>query len=168
LPSLLIAAGLLFISILIVNRIKKPPFLGKNPAWALIACAVLLLVVGLTLHFREPATAARPGPHQPVPSGDRISPVRAIHEAAKARTPAGWDFSFEPRSARWGEEVQIRVTPPRDGVTVYYNGRPLPARAKGEGRFVVTIPSMSKSGCFTLDSGGTQVEAKDRLVVSAH
>ena len=53
-------------------------------------------------------------------------------------------------------------------MTVYYNGIPLPARAQGKGTFVVTIPSMSKSGCFTLDSGGKQMEAEDRLVVSAY
>ncbi len=64
--------------------------------------------------------------------------------------------------------MRIRVTPPQNEVTVYYNGRPLPAHGKGNGTFIVTIPSMSKSGCFTLDSGGTRVEAKDRLVVSAH
>ena len=95
-------------------------------------------------------------------------PGRAVHEAAKARMPAGWGFSFEPKSVRWGEEVRIGVTPPKITVTVYYNGRPLPAHAQENGTFVVTIPSMSKSGRFTLDSGGTRVEAKDRLVVSAH
>jgi hypothetical protein len=168
LPSLLIAAGLLFISLVIVNRMKKPSLLGKNPAWALLACAVLLLVIGVVLHFKEPAAAARPGLYRSPFSGDRISRGRAVREAAKARVPAGWGFSFEPRSVRWGQEVQIRVTPPREAVTVYYNGRPLPAHARGEGTFVVTIPPMSKSGCFTLDSGGTQVEAEDRLVVSAH
>jgi hypothetical protein len=147
---------------------KKPSFLGKNPSWALLACAGLLLVVGLVLHFEEPATATRSGPHWSAFSGDRILPGRAVREAAKARMPAEWGFSFEPRSVRWGQEVQIRVTPPREAVTVYYNGRPLPARALGKGTFVVTIPPMSKSGCFTLDSGGTQMEAEDRLVVSAH
>lgn len=147
---------------------KKPSFLGKNPAWALLACAALLLVVGLVLHFKEPATATRSGPYRSAFSGDRIVPGRAVPEATKARMPAGWGFSFEPKSVRWGQEVQIRVTPPREAVTVYYNGRPLPARAMGKGTFVVAIPSMSESGRFTLDSGGTQVEAEDRLVVLAH
>ena len=147
---------------------KKPSLLKRNPAWALLACAVLLLVVGLVLHFKEPATATRSGPYRSAFSGDRAVPRRAVPEAAKARMPAGWGFSFEPRSVRWGQEVQIRVTPPREAVTVYYNGRPLPARALGKGTFVVTIPSMSESGRFTLDSGGTLVEAEDRLVVSAH
>jgi len=147
---------------------KKPSPLGKNRAWALLACAVLLFVIGLVLHFKEPARANRSGPYLSAFSGDRILPGRGVREAAKARMPAGWGFSFEPRSVRWGQEVQIRVTPPREAVTVYYNGRPLPARALEKGIFVVTIPSMSKSGRFTLDSGGTQVEGEDRLVVSAH
>ncbi len=160
--------GLLCISIVIVNRMRNPALLGRSPARALAAFAVLVLVVGLILHFREPATATRLGTDRASFSGDRISPDRAALEAARARVPAGWDFTFEPKSVRWGQEVRIRVTPPREDVTVYYNGRPLPAHAMGKGTFIVTVPPMSKNGCFTLDSGGAQVEAKDRLVVSAH
>ncbi len=166
-PSLLIALGLLVISIVIVNRIKKPSFLGKKVARALLACAIPVLVVGLTLHLKEPPAATGPGPGRSPFSGGWIWPGRAVHGAAKARMPAGWAFSFEPRSVRWGQKVHIRVTPPREDVTVYYNGIPLPAHALGKGTFVVTIPPMSKNGYFILDSRGTQVEAEDRLVVSA-
>jgi uncharacterized protein YcsI (UPF0317 family) len=81
--------------------------------------------------------------------------------------PAGWSFSFEPRSVRWGQQVTIRVTPPKKDVTIYYNGRPLPAHGKGEGIFVVTVPTMSKDGRFRLECGGAKVEAEDRLVVTA-
>ncbi len=82
--------------------------------------------------------------------------------------PAGWGFSFEPKSVRWGQKVQIRVTPPRENVTIYYNGIPLPAHAQEKGTFVVTIPPMSKNGYFTIDSGGKQVEAEERLLVSGY
>ena len=153
---------------MIVNRVKKPSLLGKTPARTLLACAVPVLVVGLALHLKEPAPAAGPAPYRSAFFSDWKWPGRAVHGAAKARMPAGWAFSFEPKSVRWGEKVHIRVTPPREDVTIYYNGIPLPSHALGKGTFVVTIPPMSKNGCFTLDSGGTQVEAEDRLVISAY
>ena len=95
-------------------------------------------------------------------------PGRAGHGTAKARIPAGWGFTFAPRSVQWGQKVLIRVTPPREDVTIYYNGIPLPSHALGKGTFAVTIPPMSKNGRFTLDSGGTRVEAEEQLVVSAY
>jgi len=168
LPSLIIALGVLLLSIVTVNWWRKPSLFGKNVAWALLALAVPLLLLGFGLHFKEPVRTAGPGPSRSASPEERASPDAADRETAKAPLPAGFEFSFEPRSARWGQEVQIRVTPPREDVTVYYNGRPLPARALGKGTFVVTIPSMSKDGYFTLDSGGRQVKARDRLAVSAY
>ena len=156
LSSILIALGLLCVSILIFNRVRKPPLVGKWTARALLGCTIPLLAAGFALHFSGPAPS------------DRSAALRsASSPAARAakRAEAGWSFSFEPKSARWGQEVTIRVTPPKDDVTVYYNGRPLPARPKGNGILVVTVPAISKDGRFSLESGGTRVEAEDRLVI---
>ena len=160
LPSLLIALGLLLTSVLIMNRVRKPPLFVKGRPW-LLGCAVILLAVGFALHFREPLPE-RPGSDHAAAGGGRLSPDGAVAATASAGRPsAAWSFSFDPKAVRWGDEVRIRVTPEKQKVTVYYNGTPLPARALGKGVFAVTIPSISKSGYFTLERQKTRVKAAE-------
>jgi hypothetical protein len=165
---MLIALGLLLFSIVVSNRVRKQSRIGKKTARVLIVCAVPLLVVGFVLHFSGPAPTKPLGAARSASSGAGAPAGRSAPDAAAQRAPAGWSFSFEPKSARWGQQVQIRVVPPKEDVTVYYNGRPLPARSKGNGTFVVTVPTMSKDGRFSLECGGARVEAAERLTVSAY
>jgi hypothetical protein len=156
LPSLLIATGLMLLSILVVARIKNMALFGKPALLVLSLCGVLLLALGFFLHFSTPPASVKTNA-PPLQTGQPDIP----------RAGAGCTFSFEPESVRWGEEVTIRVVPEPERVTIYYNGTPLPYRGLGKGTFVVTIPSISKSGYFTLDCNGTKVNASDELVVSA-
>jgi hypothetical protein len=168
LPSIIIALGLLLVSIVVSNRLRKQSYIGKRTARVLLVCAVPLLAVGFALHFSGPAPGKPSGAARPASSGTGASTGRSAPDGVAQRAPVGWSFSFEPKSVRWGQQVEIRVAPPKEDVTVYYNGRPLPARSKGSGTFIVTVPTMSKDGRFSLECGGVRVEAAERLVVSAY
>ncbi len=165
---MLIALGLLLVSIVVSNRFRKQSLIGRKVSRVLVVCAVPLLVVGFGLHFSGPAPGKASGAARSASSGAGAPAGRSAGDAAVHRPPAGWSFSFEPKSVRWGEQVEIRVVPPKEDVTIYYNGRPLPARPKGKGTFVVTVPTMSKDGRFSLECGGERVEASERLTVSAY
>lgn len=161
---MLIALGLLLISIVVSNRFRKQSHIGKKTSRVLIVCAVPLLVFGFALHFSGPVPGKPSGAARSASSVAGATAGRSVPDAPSA----GWSFSFEPKSVRWGQQVEIRVVPPKEDVTIYYNGRPLPARSKGNGIFTVTVPTMSKDGRFSLECGGTRVEAAERLTVSAY
>ncbi len=150
LPSLVIAAGLMLFSLLVVNRAKKIALVNRR--WeAVLAClAALIFVVGLVLHLKTPLPSSSPA----------LAPVRAA-PAADAKV----SFSFEPKEVRWGEEVRLQVTPEAEKITIYLDGKPLVHRAAGKGVFVVTVPSMSKSGHLVVEYGGMRVESNEELTV---
>jgi hypothetical protein len=153
LSSLLISAGLALFSVLVVNRVKRTTLFARRSLSIIAFIAGSLFVAGLVLHLRTPpGTVADP----PVPR-----PAMPFQSP-----PIQWAFSFEPKTVRWGEDVQLRVTPAIDKIEVYLNGNPLPSRIIGRGVFVVTVPTISKSGYFTLNCAGTKVQATAELTVS--
>jgi hypothetical protein len=153
LSSLLIAAGLVLFSVVVVNRVKGTTLFARRSFLIIAFVAGSLFAAGLFLHLRMPlGTGAHPqvlGPTVPFRS-----------------STAQWIFSFEPKTVRWGEDVQFHVTPAIDKIEVYLNGNPLPSRTIRSGVFVVTIPTISKSGYFTLNCAGTKVRATAELIVS--
>jgi hypothetical protein len=149
--SLVIAAGLMLFSLLVVNRAKKIALVGRRWEAVLAGLAALIFVAGLVLHLSTPLPPAA----TPVPA-----PVRAAPAAnAKVR------FSFTPKEVRWGEDVRIEVTPEAEKVTIYLDGKPLVHRVAGNGVFTVTVPSMSKSGRLAVEYGGRRVESGEKLTV---
>ena len=162
LPSLLIFAGLFILSVMIVHRAKKAALFGKYSSRALLLCGLSLLALGFILQIEGPVP---PAPHVGAPEGLGTPPTTGPRGKGGSSSPASWGFSFEPQSVRWGEEVRIKVAPGMEKITVYYNGRPLPARALEKGMFAVTIPTISKSGYFVVDCGGTKLKAAQELVV---
>ena len=156
LSGLLIAAGLALFSVLVVNRIKGAGLFGRSSRLALSCICVFLLALGLVLHLKVP------------PEGVALS-ARSRQTVVFPVTSqtSRWSFSFEPKTVRWGEDVRLRVTPTIEKIEVYLNGNPLPSRTIGPGAFVVTIPTISRSGYFTLDCAGTKVRATEELIVSA-
>lgn len=162
LPSLLIFTGLLILSVIIVHRAKKAALFGKHASRALLWCGLSLFALGLVLQIEGPPP---PAPRPPAPDGPGTPAATRPPVKAGGSAPAAWGFSFEPQSVRWGEEVRIRVFPGTEEITVYYNGTPLPTRVVEKGVFVVTIPTISKSGYFVVDCGGTKLKAEQELVV---
>jgi hypothetical protein len=75
-------------------------------------------------------------------------------------------FTVTPLKARRGGEVTLTLTPPRMGVSVLLDGRPLPHKVLGGGkRLVVTVPSDAKSGYFEVEYKGRRYKAPKKLRV---
>ena len=73
-------------------------------------------------------------------------------------------FTFSPQTARRGNEVTLQLTPGRQSVTVFFNGRPLPKKVLAGGRtLVVTVPGDARSGYFELEYNGRRYRA-DRVL----
>jgi hypothetical protein len=71
------------------------------------------------------------------------------------------EFSFAPMVGRRGSEVTLTLTPPRQGVMVFFDGRPLPKKVLAGGRrIVVTIPSDARTGYFELELRGRRFRAE--------
>jgi len=71
------------------------------------------------------------------------------------------EFTFAPTSGRRGSEVTLFLTPPRQSVMVFFDGRPLPKKTLQRGRqVVVTIPGDARSGHFELEHNGRRYRAK--------
>jgi hypothetical protein len=153
LSSLLIAAGLVLFSVLVMNRVKGTTLFARRSLLIFTFIAGSLFAAGLVLHLRTP------------PGIGGYPPVLGL--AVPFQFPTSqWVFSFEPKTVRWGEDVQLQVTPAIDKIEVYLNGNPLPSRIIRSGVFVVTVPTISKSGYFTLNCAGTKVRATTELIVS--
>jgi hypothetical protein len=110
-----------------------------------------------------------------IPKGARTGRFHAMSHGRKTTTrmvftvdrpkPA-LEFTFAPKRIRRGSEVTLFLTPPRQGVMVYYNGRPLPKKVlAGGARIVVTIPSDARSGHFELEFKGRRYRAAQTLRV---
>jgi hypothetical protein len=153
LSSLLIAAGLVLFSVLVMNRVKGGGLFGRTSRFITGCTSGVLLALGLLLHF-----STAPGTLTGVQNRETTAP----HCTQPARE---FTFSFEPKAVRWGEKVRLQVTPEIEKVDVYLNGTPLPCRTIGRSLFVVTVPTIARSGYFTLDCGSTKVRAAEELVV---
>ncbi|MCA9669702.1 MAG: IPT/TIG domain-containing protein [Myxococcales bacterium] len=80
--------------------------------------------------------------------------------------PPELSFRFAPLKVKRGDEVTIFVRPARQGVTIFFNDRPLPSRTFGGGqRHVVTIPADARSGYLEVSYRGRQYRAKKKLRV---
>lgn len=105
-----------------------------------------------------------------IPAGARSGPI--VLESYGKKLPSGIKFTVDepkpeiefvvtPTSGARGSEVTITVSPPRDGITVFFDGRPLPKRVLQGGRvLVVTIPSDARSGHFELELEGQRYRSK--------
>ncbi len=110
---------------------------------------VVFLGAGLFLHLGEKPAEQKAG----------ATPHKGETHAARA-----FAFTFAPKEARWGQQVEIRVPPPAETVTVYLNGMPLPKKVSGDGRMVsVTIPTTAKSGYIELERDGVRVRAEEEI-----
>jgi hypothetical protein len=70
------------------------------------------------------------------------------------------EFTFAPPAGRRGSEVTLTLTPPRQDVMVYFDGRPLPKKVLARGRrIVITIPSDARTGYFELELKGRRYRA---------
>ena len=161
LASFLICAGLLMLSMVIVQKAKKGALFNKATSRAMLWSGLAIFALGLTLQVLGPpndaarhAAARGPGP-SPAPRA----------QAPPGAPSAPWSFSFEPESARWGDEVRIRLVPALENVTVYFNGTPLPHRALEKGVFAVIVPTISTSGYFVVEHGGAKVKADKELTI---
>jgi hypothetical protein len=110
-----------------------------------------------------------------IPEGARTGRFHAMSHGRKTtsrmvfrvdRPKPALEFTFEPKRIRRGSEVTLFLTPPRQGVRVYFNGRPLPKKVlAGGSRIVVTVPSDARNGHFELELKGRRYRAAQMLRV---
>jgi hypothetical protein len=149
LTTILMAAGLLVLSIVIVGR-----FGGKiRLSGPILACFILvglgLFLSGLYLHLKE-----APSDNQRIVQSKPSPPVDAF------------TFSFAPSKVAWGQVVDIETSVPADSVTVYLNGLPLIKKNLSGNTLQVTIPTNTKDGCLELEQNGKRVKAAQPLIIT--
>jgi hypothetical protein len=77
-----------------------------------------------------------------------------------------FDFTFAPKWAKPGEDVQIKMSQPNQGVMVCFNGSPLPKKTLPDGKtIIVTVPGNANSGYFELKYGKTRYRSSEQLIV---
>jgi hypothetical protein len=148
--SILIVAGLILLSAVVANRAKGLVLFGQKVSRTITLFGAIFCVVGIILHFESP-----------IP--ERINAPEIIKPALSESKE--FQVSFEPKMAAWGQRVLLKVMPPVDRADVYLNDNPLPSVAKGNGVFVVTIPSISKSGYFTVSTNNKKIRSSNELIV---
>jgi hypothetical protein len=148
----LIMAGLLLVSIVAgLTVFIHLPF-GKLPRLAVVALGVIILAVGIVIHVTAPAS---------------VSPSPAVETVHQTNPVSETGFTFSPKEAKWGQEVEVRVRKPGKTMEVYYNGLPLPARIADNGDLlVITIPSTSRSGYFMVKVDGKDIKNPEKLIVT--
>jgi hypothetical protein len=152
LPTILIAIAMFSLSVLIVSKLGARIPLTRATRMLILVAGTLSLVAGLYLHLSE-----KPGNRQAIPR---------VHKQEK-RAADTFTFTFAPREARWGQQVDIQVPFPAESVTVYLNGMPLPKKVSGDGRTVtVTIPTATKSGYIEIEHDGTRVRGKEQILIA--
>jgi hypothetical protein len=150
--TVFIAAGLVLFSAIVANRAKDMILFGRRTSWMMALGGVFICAVGVFLQFEIPVTAR---------------PMQLAATNTVLKNNEDFQVSFEPKTAYWGQAVRIRVWPPADRIDVYLNDNPLPSVPKGDGIFMVTIPTVSKSGFFTVSVKGNKIRAKEELKISA-
>lgn len=148
--TLLIAAGLLVLSIVIVSRFGSKVRLSGLALVCFLVVGLGLFFSGLYLHVKEtPAETKRiVQPKPSPPSGDAFT------------------FSFFPSKVAWGQVVDVEVSVPADSVTVYLNGLPLIKKNVSGNRLQVTIPTNTKDGYLELEQNSKRVRAAQPLFIT--
>lgn len=110
-----------------------------------------------------------------IPEGASTGRMRVVSHGRELKTRMPFtvdqpkpevEFTFAPTSGRRGSEVTLFLDPPRQSVTVFFNGRPLPKRTmEGGRRLVITVPSDARTGYFELEYNGRQYRAKKKFRV---
>jgi len=152
LSTILIALAMFSFSVLIVSKLGARIPLTRARSTLILVAGVLFLGAGLYLHLGE----------KPV---DRQAIPRKQKQEKRAADP--FTFTFAPREAKWGQQVDIQVPFPGESVTVYLNGMPLPRKVSGDGRTVtVTIPTATKSGYIEIEHDGARVRGGEQILIA--
>ena len=148
--TILIAAGLLVLSVVIVSRFSSKVRLSGLLLISFMMVGLCLFLSGLYLHLKEAPTETQ-----------RSVRVRSTPAPVDAFT-----FSFTPTRVAWGEVVDIEASVPADSVTVYLNGLPLIKKNLSGNTLRVTIPTNTKDGYLELEQNGRRVRAAQPLVIT--
>jgi hypothetical protein len=152
LGTALIMAGLLVPSILAGITVFARVSLKRPTKTAILALGLIIFVTGIAIHVTGPA----------------IPPPASPPLASPTKTPESQPaFTFSPKQAKWGQDVQLQMQNPGKSMDVYYNGLPLPAKISGNNDILtVTIPSTARSGYFMVRIDGTDAKTSEQLIVT--
>jgi hypothetical protein len=153
LSSVFIIMGLVLLSAVVANRAKGLVLFGLRTSWIITISGAVIFAIGIFLQLESPSL---------IKGRDTI----VVKEATKKNKE--YRIYFDPKKAVWGHQVRLKVMPAVDKVDVYLNDNPLPSVSKGDGVFMVTIPSISKSGFFTISIKGLKIKADEKLEVFAN
>lgn len=80
--------------------------------------------------------------------------------------PPEVSFTVAPAHGPRGSEVALTLSPPRQEVTVFFNGRPLPKKVYQRGkRIVVTVPADAHTGYFEVEYNNRRYRAPKKFRV---
>jgi hypothetical protein len=120
------------------------------------------------------ACPAMPCTYQVTPAATTTYTLRAVNAAGTdtktvtVNVTSPLTFTFSPTSGNPGSEVELYLSRPVEGVTVYFGGRVLPKRVlDGGSRLRVTIPGDASSDYFELQWDGQSVRASQQFTVTA-
>jgi len=117
--------------------------------WLLAALALLTFAACIPLYPPPP-------PPPPPPPGPGAPPA-----------PAAFTCELVPDHAARGQEIEIHLRPPREIVSIFYNGRPIPKIVKSGGAiFIVTVPGDAVSGAFEIQVEGKTIPCQPHLTVT--
>ena len=151
LSTILIAFAMLAFSVFIVSKIGGKILLSRRTQTMVLLFGAASLSFGLYLHLTQ-----TPG----------ATPRAAVVNRQKKPAGESFTFTFSPRQARWGDQIEIQVTFPAESATVYLNGMPLPKRVSGGRTIRVTVPSGAKTGYLELERDGARSRAEEQITVS--
>jgi hypothetical protein len=134
-----------------------------------------LVLAGCVVHHRRhhpgpppgepeprPAEVRQPEPPPAEPAGEPEPPPRT-HRAPPAPEQPAFTVRLDKATARRGENVEIAVQPFPSTATVFFNGRPLPKRTKGN-MIVITVPGNATSGTVEVEIEGRRYGAPLNVV----
>jgi hypothetical protein len=122
------------------------------------------------------ACPAMPCTYQVSPSANTTYTLRAVNAAGSdtetvtvnVTSPPPLTFTFSPTSGPAGSDVELYLSRPAEGLTVYFGGRVLPKVVlDGGSRLRVTIPGDATSAYFELQGDGQTATASQHFVVTA-
>jgi hypothetical protein len=148
--TILIAAGLLVLSIAIVSRFGSKIILSGRVLACFLVVGLSLFVAGLYLHLKEAPVETK----------------RIVQPRPSPPTGDAFTFRFTPSKVAWGQVVDIEASVPADSVTVYLNGLPLIKKNLSGNKLQVTIPTNTKDGYLELEQDGKRVRAAQPLAIT--
>jgi hypothetical protein len=145
--------------------------------------AVSVLFLGCVVHHRSHRTGPRPGgpeptagepapppdepsppPDEPSPPPDEPSPPETrTHRAPPAPEQPALVVRLGRTTARRGEDLKVFVEPFHPEAMVFFNGRPLPKKTRGN-HFVITVPGNAESGNVEVQVEGRRYGAPLNVV----